>query len=58
VLAIGCHNTYIVMIVHWCNIVVLNVHTPSEEKSYDSNDSLYEELEQVLYIFSKYHIQI
>jgi hypothetical protein len=30
----------------WCNIV-LNVHAPSEEKSDDSKDNFYEELEQV-----------
>jgi hypothetical protein len=30
----------------WCSIV-LNVHAPSEEKSDDSKDSFYEELEQV-----------
>jgi len=28
----------------WCNIIVVNVHAPSEEKSDDSKDSLYEEL--------------
>ena len=26
----------------WCTIVLLNVHAPSEEKSDDSKDSLYE----------------
>jgi hypothetical protein len=31
----------------WCNIIVLNTHAPTEEKSDDSKDSLYEELEQV-----------
>jgi hypothetical protein len=31
----------------WCNIIVLNVPAPTEEKSDDSKDSLYEELEQV-----------
>jgi len=30
---------------HWCNIIVLNVHAPREEKSDDSKDSFYEELE-------------
>jgi len=35
---------------HWCNIIVLNVHAPSEEKSDDSKDSFYEELEQVFFI--------
>ena len=34
----------------WCNIIVLNVHAPSEEKSEDSKDSFYEELEQVFFI--------
>ena len=28
----------------WCNIIVLNVHAPREEKSGDSEDSFYEEL--------------
>jgi hypothetical protein len=31
----------------WCNIVVLNVRAPSEEKIDYSKDSFYEELEQV-----------
>jgi len=30
-----------------CNIVVLHVHAPSEEKSDDSKDSFYEELEKI-----------
>jgi hypothetical protein len=34
----------------WCSVIVLNVHTPNEEKG-DSKDSFYEELEQVLIIF-------
>jgi hypothetical protein len=28
----------------WCNIIVLNVHAPSEEKSGESEDSFYEDL--------------
>ena len=39
--------SYIVLRGHWCNIIVLNVHATSEEKSDDSKDSFYEELEQV-----------
>ena len=42
----------------WCNIISLNVHNPSEEKSKDSKDSLYEELEQVFDQFPKYHMKI
>ena len=36
--------SYIVLRCRWCNIIVLNVHAPSEEKSEDSKDSFYEEL--------------
>jgi len=34
------------------------VHAPSEEKSDDSKDSFYEELEQVFDHFPKYHTKI
>jgi hypothetical protein len=43
-LAIGCH---IILRGCWCNIIVLNVHALSEEKSDDSRDCFYGELEQV-----------
>ena len=39
--------SYIVLKGRWCNIIVLKVRAPSEEKSDDSKDSFYEELEQV-----------
>jgi hypothetical protein len=42
----------------WCNIIVLNVHSPTEEKSDDSKDSFCEELEQVIDHFPKYHMKI
>jgi len=42
--------SYIVLRGRWCNIIVLNVHAPSEEKSNDLKDSFYEELEQVFLI--------
>ena len=50
--------SYIVMRGRWCNIIVVNVHTPSEEKSDESKDSFYEELEQVFDHFPKYHMKI
>ena len=53
-LAIRCH---IVLRGHWCNIV-LNVHAPNEEKSDNSKDSFYKELEQVFDHFPKYHTKI
>ena len=42
----------------WCNIIVLNAHAVSEEKSEDSKDSFYGELEQVSDHFHKYHMKI
>jgi hypothetical protein len=42
--------TYIVLRGCWCDTIVLNVHAPSEEKSDDSNDSPYEELERSFFI--------
>ena len=42
----------------WCNIIVLNVHATSEEKSDESKDSFYEKLEQVFDHFCKYHMKI
>jgi len=38
--------SYIVLRGCWCNIIVLNVSAPKEERSDDSKDSFYEELEQ------------
>ena len=49
---------YIVLRGRWCNIIVLNVHAPSEEKSDSSKDSFYEELEQVFDHFPKYNMKI
>jgi hypothetical protein len=42
---------------HWCNIIVLNVHAPTEDKI-DIKDRLYEELEQVFDKFPKCHMKI
>ena len=50
--------SYIVLRGRWCNISVLNVHAPSEEKNDYSKDSFYEELEQVFDHFPKYHMKI
>jgi len=49
---------YIVLSGHWCIIIVLNVHVPSEEKVDDSKDSFYEELEQVFDLLPKYCMKI
>ena len=45
--------SYIVLRGCWCNIIVLNVHAPSEEKSDDSKDSFYKKIEQFFKHFPK-----
>ena len=50
--------SYIILRSRWCNIIVLNVHAPSEEKSDSSKDSFYEELDQVFDHFPKYDMKI
>jgi hypothetical protein len=42
--------SYIVLRGRWCNIIVSNVHAPSQEKMYDSNDSFFEGVEQVFFL--------
>ena len=42
----------------WHNIIVVNVHAPSEEKSDESKHSFYEEVEQVFDHFPKCHIKM
>ena len=49
--------SYIGLRSRWCNIIVLNVHETSEDKSDDSKDSFYEELEQVFDHFPRYHMK-
>jgi hypothetical protein len=42
----------------WCDIIVLNVHAPTEDKCDDAKGSFYEELEGVFDQFLKYHMKI
>jgi len=51
--------SYVVLRGSWCSIIVWNIRAPSEEKSDDSKDSFYGELEQVFFCyFPKYHMKI
>jgi len=50
--------SYIVLRGRWHNIIVVNVHAPSEENSDESKDSFYEELEQVFDHFPKCHMKM
>ena len=43
---------YIVLRGRWNNIIVLNAHAPSQEKSDESKDSFHEELERFFLIIS------
>ena len=42
----------------WCDIIVLNVHAPTEDKDDDIKDSFYEEIEQLFDQLPKYHMKI
>jgi hypothetical protein len=44
--------SYTILRGRWCDIVVSNVHAPTEVKIVDGKDRFYEELEQV---FEKFH---
>jgi endonuclease/exonuclease/phosphatase family metal-dependent hydrolase len=52
--------SYIILRGRWFNIIVLNVHVPTEDKIDDTSikDRFYVELEQVFYKFPKYHMNI
>jgi exonuclease III len=50
--------SYIILIGHWFHVIVLNVHAPTENKTYDVKDSFYEELERIFDKFPKYNMKI
>jgi hypothetical protein len=50
--------SYIILRGRWCDIIVLNVHAPTEDKTDDVKDRFYEELESVFDKFPKYHMKI
>jgi hypothetical protein len=47
---------YIIQTGRWCNIIVLNAHAPTEDKSDDINDRLYEEPKYVCDKIPKYNM--
>jgi hypothetical protein len=49
---------YITLKGRWCDIIVLNVHAPTEDKDDVIKNSFYEELEQVFCQFPRYHMKI
>jgi hypothetical protein len=55
---ISDRKSYIILRHHWCDIIVLNVYAPTEEKIDYIKDRFYEELEQVFDKFRKYPMKI
>jgi hypothetical protein len=49
---------YIILRGCWCDIIVLNVHAPTEDKIDDVKDMFYKELERIFNKFHKYHTKI
>jgi exonuclease III len=49
---------YIILKGRWYNIIVLNVHAPTEDKDDVIKDKFYEELEQVFGQLPRYHMKI
>jgi exonuclease III len=49
--------SYIILIRHWCDIIVLAVHAPTEDKI-DMKGSFCDELERVFDKFCKYHTKM
>jgi hypothetical protein len=39
--------SYIILRGRWCDMIVLNVYAPTEDKIHDTKDRFYEEIEQV-----------
>jgi hypothetical protein len=50
--------SYIILRGCWCNIIVLNVHAPNDDKTDYIKDSFSEELEQVFDKFPRYHVKM
>jgi hypothetical protein len=50
--------SYIILRDRWCDIIVLNVHAPTDNKTDDMEASFYEELESVFDKFSNCHTKI
>jgi hypothetical protein len=50
--------SYIMLRGRWCQVIVLNVHAPTEDTTDDVKDSFYEGLERVFDKFPKYHMKI
>jgi hypothetical protein len=55
---ISYRMSYIILRSRWWDIIVVNVHAPTEDKTDDVKNSFYEELQCVFDNFPKYHMNI
>jgi hypothetical protein len=49
--------SYIILRGRWCDVIALNVYDPTRDKTDDTMDRVYEELESVYAKFANYHTQ-
>jgi hypothetical protein len=49
---------YVILRGRWCNVIVLNVHGPCEDKGHDVKDSLCGEIGRVFEHFPRYESRI
>jgi hypothetical protein len=49
---------HIILKGRWCDIIIQNVHAPTEDRIDDMKDGFYEELERFFVKFPKYHMKI
>jgi hypothetical protein len=50
--------SYVTLRGRWCDIIVLNVHAPTEDKIDNIKNRFYEELEHAFDKFPEYHMKI
>jgi hypothetical protein len=50
--------SYIILRGRWCDIIVLNIRAPTEDKTDDMKDGFYKELERVFHKYPKYHVKL
>jgi hypothetical protein len=49
--------SYIILRGRWCDVIVLNVHAPTDDKIHVVKDSFHEKLERVFDKFPKFYIK-
>jgi hypothetical protein len=50
--------SYTILTGRWCDVIVLNVDAPKEDKTNDMKDRFYEKLQHVFDKFLKYHMKM